>query len=80
MLNGTLHWGKKMLTGSRAYGGSAMKIEEYDVPMTYKGVYKSLAKDFIKEIFYKKVTADRTFLVRDVDFDKQLVKVIMYVF
>ena len=78
LVGGTLKWGARFEHPTRMNG--TLKITEIEIPFDYRGVLKEKAKKNISEIIYRKVTSNETYLVKEVDFNNQIVEVIKYEF
>ena len=87
-VKGMLYWSKRILINTHSYGKnkqkkfieSAFVINEFEIPFEFKGIYRTMAEEKIRRIFAYKQDRNKMYLVTDVNFDKQKVKVIQYAY
>ena len=87
-VKGMLYWSKRVLINTRGHGKNKQKefdvpafvINEFEIPFEFRGIYRTMAEEKIRRIFADKKDRNKMYLVTDVNFDKQKVKVIQYAY
>lgn len=80
MLGGLLLWSKRFEHPCKVHPKTKMRITEMEVPFEYRGPYKSKAVRSIEEAIYRKITKHETYLIKNVDFEHQVVEAVKYEF